>query len=128
MRFANRIDGDKITVEKMIILYCGKLHDGIHHLFNVVTAGEGVPHAVLVRAGEPYAGEETISARRNMDLGDRRLSAALAQERYVESPDSVARREAAAAQRKREWEARADRQRRPDKRQRRQIRRFTGKT
>jgi len=59
------------------------------------------------------------------DLGDRRLSAALAQEKYVEDPDSITRREAAAAQRKLDRQARAERPRRPDKRERRQIRRFT---
>jgi len=59
------------------------------------------------------------------DLGDRRLSASLAQEKYLEDPDSKARREAAAAQRKADYQARADRQRRPDKRQRRQIIHFT---
>ncbi len=48
---------------------------GIHHLFNVVTAGEGVPHAVLVRAGEPFTGEEKIAARRNMPCADKRLLA-----------------------------------------------------
>ena len=58
------------------------------------------------------------------DLGERRLSAALAQEKYVEDPDSVVRREAAAAQRKLDRQARAERPRRPDKRERRQIRRF----
>jgi ribosome-associated heat shock protein Hsp15 len=59
------------------------------------------------------------------DLGDRRLSASLAQEKYVEDPESIVRREAAVAQRKLDQKARADRPRRPDKRQRRQIRRFT---
>lgn len=29
---------------------------GIHHLFNVVTNIEGIPHAILVRAGEPLTG------------------------------------------------------------------------
>ena len=59
------------------------------------------------------------------DLGDRRLSAALAQEKYVEDPASLARREAAAEQRRLERQARAERVRRPDKRQRRQIIKFT---
>ncbi len=59
------------------------------------------------------------------DLGDRRVSATLAQEKFTEDPDSKARREAAAKQRKLDYRARADRPRRPDKRQRRQIIRFT---
>lgn len=46
---------------------------GIHHLFNVVTNVEGIPHAVLVRAGEPLAGTETILHRR----GKRRACPAL---------------------------------------------------
>ena len=29
------------------------LCDGIHHLFNVVTNVDGIPHAVLVRAADP---------------------------------------------------------------------------
>jgi ribosome-associated heat shock protein Hsp15 len=61
------------------------------------------------------------------DLGERRLSAVLAQEKYVEDPESKARREAAAEQRRLDREARAERPRRPDKRQRRLIRRFTGR-
>ena len=37
---------------------------GIHHLFNVVTGPREVPHAVLVRAGVPLAGLDTMRARR----------------------------------------------------------------
>ena len=37
---------------------------GIHHLFNVVTNESGVPHAVLVRAGEVHSGLATMLARR----------------------------------------------------------------
>jgi DNA-3-methyladenine glycosylase len=37
---------------------------GIHHLFNVVTNVEGTPHAVLIRAGEPLAGVDTMLTRR----------------------------------------------------------------
>jgi len=37
---------------------------GIHHLFNVVSAGVGVPHAILVRAGRPIDGAETMLRRR----------------------------------------------------------------
>ncbi len=59
------------------------------------------------------------------DLSDRRVSATLAQEKFTEDPAGKARREAAAEQRRLDFKARADRQRRPDKRQRRQIIRFT---
>jgi len=59
------------------------------------------------------------------DLGERRVSATLAQEKFAEDPASKARREAAAEQRSLDYKAKADRQRRPDKRQRRQIIRFT---
>lgn len=48
---------------------------GIHHLFNVVTAGEGVPHAILVRAGRPFEGHERIADRRGMPADDKRLLA-----------------------------------------------------
>lgn len=62
-----------------------------------------------------------------LDLEDRRLSAPLAQKKYLEDPESLRRREAAAEARRLEKEARPVRPRRPDKRQRRQIVRFTRK-
>ena len=62
------------------------------------------------------------------DLDDRRVSAPLAQEKYVEDPASIERRKVAAEQRKLEYQARTERPRRPDKRQRRQIIRFTRKS
>ena len=48
---------------------------GIHHLFNVVTNVEGVPHAVLVRAGQPHAGLSTMLERRGKPAPDRALLA-----------------------------------------------------
>jgi DNA-3-methyladenine glycosylase len=38
---------------------------GIHHLFNIVTHRENIPHAILIRALEPTAGIETMLLRRN---------------------------------------------------------------
>ena len=52
----------------MFLLY------GMHWAFNAVAAGEGEPHAVLVRAGEPVVGVERMATRRNMDAGRRELT------------------------------------------------------
>ncbi len=41
---------------------------GIHHLFNVVTAPKGTPHAVLIRGIEPVHGIDIMLRRRNMVL------------------------------------------------------------
>jgi DNA-3-methyladenine glycosylase len=41
---------------------------GIHHLFNVVTAGENTPHAVLIRGIAPTTGLEIMLRRRNMPV------------------------------------------------------------
>lgn len=48
---------------------------GIHHLFNVVTNVVGVPHAVLVRAGEVHSGLATMLERREKANHDRTLLA-----------------------------------------------------
>ena len=55
---------------------------GIHHLFNVVTNVSGVPHAVLVRAGEPLSGLAAMLQRRGKSRPDGTLLA---------GPGSVAR-------------------------------------
>jgi len=39
---------------------------GMHHLFNVVTNGEGIPHAVLIRAIEPMEGIDIMLQRRKL--------------------------------------------------------------
>jgi len=36
---------------------------GIHHLFNVVTNKEGIPHAILIRGAEPIAGIDIMLQR-----------------------------------------------------------------
>ncbi|MBS1688510.1 MAG: DNA-3-methyladenine glycosylase [Bacteroidetes bacterium] len=41
---------------------------GIHHLFNVVTNLQDVPHAILIRAVEPLEGIETMLERRGKDI------------------------------------------------------------
>jgi DNA-3-methyladenine glycosylase len=46
---------------------------GIHHLFNVVTNAEGVPHAVLIRAAQPIRGVDLMLKRRGSERVDDRL-------------------------------------------------------
>lgn len=48
---------------------------GIHHLFNIVTNDEGVPHAVLVRAGHALVGFDAMLERRGKQKADKTLLA-----------------------------------------------------
>jgi DNA-3-methyladenine glycosylase len=48
---------------------------GMHHLFNIVTHVEGIPHAVLVRAIRPTDGLDIILARRKKKKIDKSLTA-----------------------------------------------------
>lgn len=48
---------------------------GIHHLFNVVTATEDVPHAILIRAIEPLEGIDLMMTRRRMSSLSQSLTA-----------------------------------------------------
>lgn len=48
---------------------------GIHHLFNIVTAPVGIPHAILLRGGEPLEGIDIMLQRRKMDRLAYRLTA-----------------------------------------------------
>jgi len=47
---------------------------GIHHLFNVVTNKEGVPHAILIRAIEPVAGIDEMLLRTGKAKPDHSLT------------------------------------------------------
>ena len=48
---------------------------GIHHLFNIVTNNENIPHAVLIRAIQPLDGIDIMLQRRNKKKVDRSLTA-----------------------------------------------------
>ncbi len=47
---------------------------GMHHLFNVVTAGKEVPHAVLIRGIIPTEGIEIQQIRRKMAATEKQLT------------------------------------------------------
>lgn len=47
---------------------------GIHHLFNVITSCEDVPHAVLIRALEPVDGLHVMLERRGLGRVQRNLT------------------------------------------------------
>ena len=102
---------------------------------DAIKGGKVQIEGVRVKPGRTLSVGDSLTIRKGDDeylitvddIGDRRLSATLAAEKYTENPAAKARREAAAEQRKLDWQARQDRVRRPDKRQRRQIVRFKGK-
>ena len=48
---------------------------GIHHLFNVVTNEAETPHAVLIRAGNPFEHSDLMQKRRKKQQGDKTLLA-----------------------------------------------------
>ena len=100
---------------------------------DAITGGKVQLNGTRVKPGKTLSLQDKLTIRKGEDdyeitvlnLGDRRVSAQLAAERFEENPESLARREAAIQKRKLDYQARADRPRRPDKRQRRQIIRFT---
>ncbi len=64
----------KVMYEKGGVAYVYLCY-GIHHLFNVVTAGKGQPHAVLIRAVEPLESIDLMLKRRNLDRVKPQLTA-----------------------------------------------------
>jgi ribosome-associated heat shock protein Hsp15 len=124
---------DKVRIDKW--LWAARFFKTRGIAREAIKGGKVELNGTRVKPGRTLAEGDRLNIRRGedeyiitvLDLGDRRLSAPLAREKYEEDPDGKARREAAAGQRKLDYHARADRQRRPDKRQRRQIVRFTKK-
>lgn len=67
---------------------------GIHFLFNVITAGRGTPHAVLIRGVEPIIGLDVMLQRRKMEVlkpsitaGPGALSQALGINKFLNGAD-----------------------------------------
>ena len=122
---------DKVRIDKW--LWAARFFKTRALARDAIKGGKVQLNGTRVKPGKTLALEDQLVIRKGEDdfritvleLGDRRLSAQLAQERYEENPESKVRREAAIEQRKLDYRARADRPRRPDKRQRRQIISFT---
>ena len=57
---------------------------GMHHCMNVVTRGEGIPEAVLLRAVAPLEGVAEMRARRGVDEG-------IADDRLARGPGNLCR-------------------------------------
>lgn len=124
---------DKVRIDKW--LWAARFFRTRALARDAIKGGKVQIEGVRVKPGRTLSVGDSLTVRRGddeyvitvEDIGDRRLSPALAAEKYSENPEAKTRREAAAEQRKLDWQARRDRQRRPDKRQRRQIVRFKGK-
>ena len=124
---------DKVRIDKW--LWAARFFRTRALARDAIKGGKVQIEGVRVKPGRTLSVGDTLTVRKGDDeyvitvddTGDRRLSATLAAEKYTEDPDARVRREAAADQRKLDWQARKDRQRRTDKRQRRQIVQFKAK-
>ena len=122
---------DKVRIDKW--LWAARFYRTRALAREAIKVGKVQLDGVRVKPGRTLSLGDRLTIRRGDeeyivtvdDLGDRRLSASLAVEKYTEDPESAARREAAAEKRRLERQARQERLRRPDKRERRQIVRFT---
>ena len=122
---------EKVRIDKW--LWAARFYKTRALARDAIKGGKVQLNGTRVKPGKTLSLQDQLTIRKGEDdfritvlkLGDRRVSAQLAQERYEEDAESKARREAATEKRKLDHQARADRPRRPDKRQRRQIIRFT---
>ena len=125
---------DKVRIDKW--LWAARFFRTRSLARDAIKGGKVQIEGVRVKPGRNLSVGDELTIRRGEDefvvtvedTGDRRLSASLAAEKYAENPEAKARREAAAEQRKLVYQAHQNRQRRPDKRQRRQIVKFTRKS
>ena len=124
---------DKVRIDKW--LWAARFYRTRALARDAIKGGKVQSGGVRVKPGRTLSLGDILSVRKGEDeyvitvedLGDRRVSASLAQEKFTEDPDNKARREAAAEKRKLDYHAHADRQRRPDKRERRKIVKFIRK-
>jgi ribosome-associated heat shock protein Hsp15 len=122
---------DKVRIDKW--LWAARFFRTRSLARDAIKGGKVQIEGVRVKPGRMLSVGDCLTIRRGEeefrvmvdDIGDRRLSAPLAADKYTEDPETKARREAAAEKRRLDREARQDSLRRPDKRERRQIVRFT---
>ena len=122
---------DKVRIDKW--LWAARFFRTRSLARDAIKGGKVQIEGVRVKPGRMLSVGDCLTIRRGddeftitvEDIGDRRLSAPLASEKYTEDPEAKARREAAEEKRRLDREARQERLRRPDKRERRQIVRFT---
>lgn len=122
---------DKVRIDKW--LWAARFFKTRALARDAIKGGKVQLNGTRVKPGKTLSLNDRLTIRKGeidyqitvLDLGDRRVSAQLAQERFEEDAESVARRESAIEKRKLDYRAHAERPRRPDKRQRRQIIRFT---
>ena len=122
---------DKVRIDKW--LWAARFFRTRSLARDAIKGGKVQIEGVRVKPGRMLSVGDCLTNRRGddeftitvEDIGDRRLSAPLASEKYTEDPEAKARREAAEEKRRLDREARQERLRRPDKRERRQIVRFT---
>ena len=122
---------DKVRIDKW--LWAARFFRTRSLARDAIKGGKVQIDGVRVKPGRMLSVGDCLTIRRGddeftitvEDIGDRRLSAPLASEKYTEDPEAKARREAAEEKRRLDREARQERLRRPDKRERRQIVHFT---
>ena len=122
---------DKVRIDKW--LWAARFYKTRALARDAIKGGKVQLNGTRVKPGKTLSIDDQLTIRKGeyefqisvLDLGDRRVSAQLAQQRYEEDPASIERRETAIQKRRLDHQAHANRQRRPDKRQRRQIIQFT---
>jgi len=106
---------DKVRIDKW--LWAARFSKTRGQAREAIKGGKVELNGTRVKPGRTLTGGDKLTIRRGDDLYE-----------ITVLPAAMARREAAAKQRKLDYQARTDRQRRPDKKQRRQIVEFTKRT
>ncbi|MBT8061789.1 MAG: RNA-binding protein [Gammaproteobacteria bacterium] len=126
--------GEGVRIDKW--LWAARFYKTRSLARSAINGGKVRLNGLRVKPGKPLTAGDRLSIQRGEEqfdvavavLSQRRGPASEAQEMYQETGQSVLRRQAHKEQRALQRAARAERERRPDKRQRRQIMRFRKKS